>query len=585
MSPRQPKSAAAFVSLTALALLVMFVVWMQPQDKTRSNTDVTLLPPASPPTLAETKVIESLPAPTGPPVRIDFKLLDETKQPDARKMQVVYPPALEALDGRHVELIAFMAPFESLEDMSECLMLPAYVGCFFCAPPSFTQVVFVRQKNDGRPKKPFIEAPSLVTGTLRLLKPGSSDPAHEMEMIYVITDATVVPYDGSNAPARMPGHWQKENPQAVAEAELPEKPQPSSPMKPEDLVPVIAKLRGLEIKKPIKFTTYTPAELESAVEVRINSRRSAGGWAAHQRVWQTLGFADEKDDLRLVLRGITLQRVIGYSNAAGDHIRYNGDLQITQPTTRLELVKVIAEALLRQNLDLSALDTALHGDTNTDARLAASCVLQGDLMTTARLFASHHRLRDPTPHASFAYFGGYPAAKSALLQLETMPWQMGPFFTELFAPNGDPMALDDLLKKPPTTTAAIIHPIFHGRTQHNTPVEVSSTFADALRDSKPIATGILGEAALLVWLENNNELGPHMSSSDGWRGDRYAFWQDGTLLIETHWLDEDEASEFHEAAITQRPDFTVIRSAKSSLVHLIGGDEAARAELQKKLQP
>ncbi|MBL9184494.1 MAG: DUF3299 domain-containing protein [Verrucomicrobiaceae bacterium] len=585
MSPRQPKSAAAFVSLTALALLAMVIVWMQPQDATRSNTDVNSLPPASPPTLAETKAIESTPTPTGPPVRIDFKLLDETKQPDARKMEVVYPPALEALDGHLVELIAFMAPFESLEDMSECLMLPAYVGCFFCAPPSFTQVVFVRQKDDGRPKKPFIEAPSLVTGTLRLLKPGSSDPAHEMEMLYVVTDATVVPYDGSNAPARVPGHWQQENPRAAADAGLPEKPQPLPPMKPEDLVPVIAKLRGLEIKKPIKFTTYTPAELESAVEVRINSRRAAGGWAAHQRVWQTLGFADEKDDLRLVLRGLTLQRVIGYSNAAGDHIRYNADLQLTQPATRLELVKVIAEALLRQNHDLRHLDAALHGDTNTDARLAATALLQGDLMTTARLFAAHHRLRDPSPNASFAFFGGYPAAKTALQQLETLPWQMGPFFTDQFAPNGEPMALNDLLKKPPTTTAAIIHPIFHGRPQDYTPVEVPSTFADALRDSKPIATGILGEAALLVWLENNAELGPHMSAADGWRGDRYAFWQDGTLLIETHWLDEDEAAEFHEAATTQRPDFTVIRKANSSLVHLIGGPEAARAELQKRLQP
>ena len=76
-----------------------------------------------------------------------------------------------------------------------------------------------------------------------------------------------------------------------------------------------------------------------------------------------------------------------------------------------------------------------------------------------------------------------------------------------------------------------------------------------------------------------------MSAADGWRSDRYAFWQDGTLLIETHWLDEDEAAEFHEAATTQRPDFTVIRPANSSIVHLIGGPEAARAELQKRLQP
>jgi hypothetical protein len=566
MSTQQPKSSAAFASISLLALLLVLVWLAQPSESPPQASSSTALPPLALPSLAENEAAEPLPPASGPATRIDFKLLDETRQPDARKMEVIYPPQLESLDGRLVELVAFMAPFEALEDMSECLMLPAYVGCFFCAPPSFTQVVFVRQKDDGRPKKPFIEAPSLVTGTLRLLKPGSSDPAHQMEMLYVIDHATIVPYEGSNAPSRVPGHWQKENPTAGNAAP----PTKLDPIQPEELVPTIAKLRGLEIKKPIKFTTYTPAELESAVEVRINSRRAAGGWATHQRVWQALGLADEEPDLRLVLRGITLQRTIGYSNASGDHIRYNADLQLTQPATRLELVKVIAEALLRQNHDLHPLDTALHGDTNTDARLAAAAVLQGDLITTARLFAAHHRLRDPSPNAAFAYFGGYPAAKTSLQQLETLPWLMGPFFTEQFAPDGEPQSLDALLKNPPATTAAIIHPSYHARPQDYTPVEVPATFADALHDEKPIATGVLGEAGILVWLENGGELGPHMSAADGWRGDRYAFWQDGTLLIQTHWLDEDEAAEFHEAAL-KRAGFKALRKAGTNIVHLISG--------------
>lgn len=579
MSTPQSKSSAAFASIALLALLLVLVWLAQPSESPPQASSSTALPPLALPSLAEKEAAEPLPPASGPATRIDFKLLDESRQPDPLKMEVIYPPQLEQLDGRLVEIVAFMAPFESLEDMSECLMLPAYVGCFFCAPPSFTQVVFVRQKDDGRPKKPFIEAPSLVTGTLRLLKPGSRDPAHEMEMIYVIDHATVVPNDGSNAPTRVPGHWQKENPTA---ANLGNAPVKLDPIQPADLVPVIAKLRGLEVKKRIKFTTYKPAELESAVEVRINSRRAAGGWAAHQRVWQAIGLADASNDLRLVLRGFTLQRVIGYSNAAGDHIRYNGDLQLTQPATRLELVKVIAEALLRQNHDLRHLDTALHGDTNTDARLAAAAVLQGDLINTARRYAAHHRLRDPAPDATFAYFGGYPAGTIALQQLESLPWLMGPFFTEQFAPNGEPLALDDLLKKPPTTTAAIMHPVFHARPQDYTPVEVPATFADALRDEKPIATGILGEAALLVWLENGGELGPNMSAADGWRGDRYAFWQDGTLLIQTHWLDEDEAAEFHESAM-QREGFKVIRKPSSSIVHLITGPAAGNDTLRQRL--
>jgi len=571
MSMPRPHKAGCIASISAMTLLVLVVLLLPQADIPIATVHQGgLIVPTfdSPP-------VKTAPRDDSDPLLIDFKLLDEARQPNPQAMQITYPPALDALEGKRVAIVGFMAPFESLDDMSTCMILPSYVGCFFCKPPSFTQVIYVTQRDAGKGKPPFIEAPSLITGTLHLHRTGSTHPAHEMEFIYAIDDAIVVPYDGANAPTRAPGHWQKENPIAgnlAAPAKLDD-------IKPDDLVPIVATVRDLAVKKPIKFTPYLPTELESAVEVRTNARRPPGGWSVREKAYTALGFIPPGQDLRHTLRGLTLQRTIGYVNAAGDHIRYLKDLQLTQPAARLEMVKLIAEALIRQNLDL----TALEDVTEDDARLAARALLHGDLSHTAQRYSAHARLfKDPTPGAAFTFFGGYPAASTALQQLEMLPYQMGPFFLDQIAT--DPAAINALYAKPPRTTAEVIHLESYVRPESWTPQPMPVNFADTLRAEPPLATGVLGEAGLLVWLANGQDTGDFMSEAEGWRGDRYAYWNDGTLLIQTQWLDEDDAAEFFETAST-RKDFEALHGKSADTVFLLTGSGQGRAELKARLKP
>ena len=106
---------------------------------------------------------------------IDFPLLAEARPKDLIDMSLAFPEELEKLNGQKVSLIGFMAPFESLEDMSRCMIVPSYVGCTFCTPPNLRQVVFVTQgNNDSETNYPFIEEPSHVTGIFRITEPGST---------------------------------------------------------------------------------------------------------------------------------------------------------------------------------------------------------------------------------------------------------------------------------------------------------------------------------------------------------------------------------------------------------------------------
>ena len=76
---------------------------------------------------------------------IDFPLLAKARPKDLIDMSLSFPEDLQKLDGQKVSLIGFMAPFDSLEDMSRCMIVPSYVGCTFCTPPNLRQVVFVTQ--------------------------------------------------------------------------------------------------------------------------------------------------------------------------------------------------------------------------------------------------------------------------------------------------------------------------------------------------------------------------------------------------------------------------------------------------------
>ena len=119
---------------------------------------------------------------------------------------IQYPAEIQALDGKRVALIGFMAPYEKLDDMSTCMILPASVGCYFCSPPAVTQVALIQQKGGTKDKRPFINEALIVTGTLRLFTFASQHSAHQADFMYALDDATVEVITGQNKPRRAPAH-------------------------------------------------------------------------------------------------------------------------------------------------------------------------------------------------------------------------------------------------------------------------------------------------------------------------------------------------------------------------------------------
>jgi hypothetical protein len=120
---------------------------------------------------------------------LDFAFLERV-YPD-EKGHPLFSRAARDLDGQTVRIHGFMTPYDSLQDMRTFMLFPFPTGCNFCAPPAVNQVVLVRQHKD-RENPRYVEEPVTVTGTLRLWREDSEDPAHAGDFfLYLLEDAFV----------------------------------------------------------------------------------------------------------------------------------------------------------------------------------------------------------------------------------------------------------------------------------------------------------------------------------------------------------------------------------------------------------
>ena len=121
-----------------------------------------------------------------------------------RDATITYPKELKRCDGRRISIVGFMAPWQSVDDLSTFQLMPGYVGCYLCKPPSPTEVMLVRQKQAGHPW-PFAADAVRVTGTLRLFTWESQHPAHQEDFMYALDEAEVHLYTGPDKPDRAKG--------------------------------------------------------------------------------------------------------------------------------------------------------------------------------------------------------------------------------------------------------------------------------------------------------------------------------------------------------------------------------------------
>lgn len=480
------------------------------------------------------------------PTPIDFNLLDEVKPLDLIDMTLEFPESLRALDGQRVRLIGFMAPYDSLYDMRRCMIVPSYVGCTFCAPPSLTQVVYVRQKERAGQEFAFIEPPSDVSGILRIAEGEDLHEGHRDGFVYVIDEAIVTPYVGTDSPVRAPGHTSNSaadlaSPHSLV-SELEE-------VTFEALVEEVSELRGLAAIQPIEFERIPAEKLVERVRDDVLQSFPEKDRDSLLAMFSLLGFIDGPEaDWVEFMTVLGLSQRVAWVDEMGERIEVLDTASTTDSFTRLELVKEIADALARQHFSGARPPAQMH----EDASRAKEGVRQGNKQIVAFRYARERNI-SPASRPPEELSSGLPDSGIVPPTVDFwhwLPWETGPFFVEACTGATKELSrVDELFQRSPETTLELFRPKLYQEERGNNDLMLPD-FAEGILPELPVFGGQFGIGGLVPWLSETLSVDQAKSITGSVLADRYALWnlsEDGfVLLLETRWPDQVASRRFVE---------------------------------------
>ena len=506
---------------------------------------------------------------------IDFPLLAEARPKDLIDMSLTFPEELQKLDGRKVSLIGFMAPFDSLENMSKCMMVPSYVGCTFCTPPNLRQVVFVTQgAEDSEETYSFIEEPSYVTGIFRITHSDSMHEGKKQGFVYSIENAEVTAHTG-DAPQRAPGHTTPGGHYKGKNAEpLPE-------VSTEDLIQEVIDMLGQNPPLPIRLEKVSQKIFEKNIADQIGRYYPRSLRSARAKAFSILGLLPEKIDWIDILTSFELSTRVAHPDPSGQRVLVLDSVPLNHPFVRLNVVGAISDAHFFQKIQ-NGKDADLSAPLkNEDMRRAEKSLRQGIRKTIIRRYATAKSISPKIPPPASFIPGGKQFPGTALLnRWYTLPGFVGPFFIDfLVGPTGPLSDLESTFQRPPSTMMEFLRPMWYQDMSRWDRKPVPEHFADRFTDTPPALTDVLGIGGLIPWLAQPNSSYMARSIAGQWAGDRWALWEfdDGSaaLLLETRWQDEKSAIKFSQSIPEHLFQWFFPHQVGSSIVRILRGSTLA----------
>ena len=506
---------------------------------------------------------------------IDFPLLAEARPKDLIDMSLAFPEELQKLDGKKVRLIGFMAPFDSLEDMSKCMMVPSYVGCTFCTPPNLRQVVFVTQGAESSEETyPFIEEPSYVTGIFRITNSESTHEGKNQGFVYSIENAEVTAHTGE-APKRAPGHATPGSHNKGQNAE------PLPKVSTEELIQEVIDMLGQNPPRPIRLEKVSQKIFEKNIAEQIERHYPQSLRSARAKAFSILGLLPEKIDWIDILTGFELSTGVAHPEPSGQRVLVLDSVPFDHPFVRLNVVGAISDAIFFQKTQKEKDTDSSNPFINEDMRRAGESLRHGIRKTIIRRYATAKSISPKIPPPTGFIPGGKQFAGTTLLnRWYTLPGFVGPFFIDfLVGPTGPLSDLEPAFQRPPSTMMEFLRPMWYQDMSSWDRKPVPENFADRFMDIPPTLTDVLGIGGLIPWLAQPNSSYMARSIAGQWAGDRWALWEfdDGSaaMLMETRWQDERSALEFSQSIPEHLFQWLFPHEEGSSTVRILRGSTLA----------
>jgi hypothetical protein len=193
----------------------------------------------------------------------------------------------------------------------------------------------------------------------------------------------------------------------------------------------------------------------------------------------------------------------------------------TSPYVRSVLAHELTHALQDQQFDLDRPELDRRSDEESQAFTG---LVEGDAVRIQERYVGSLPAAEQRAVAreEQSFVGEGPDVPSVLINLLVFPYRTGPPLVQALLGAGGQARLDAAFTTPPVSSEQLLHPQRFLDGDNPKPVTAPPS------GGRVIDKGVFGELGFLLLLAPELGAAPATRASEGWGGDRYVAWRDGS---------------------------------------------------------
>jgi hypothetical protein len=330
----------------------------------------------------------------------------------------------------------------------------------------------------------------------------------------------------------------------------------------EEILKSVSRLRGLEIKRPVKSGFKTHDEIERSVISDLDRNTKPEEFEATTRALEKLGLIPKGFPLRDYFVKLLREQVAGFYEPKTQEFYLASWVPISEQKT--VIAHELAHALQDQHFNLRRFEDWPDGDS--DAETAAHALVEGEATVLMFQYTFEHQgLRfDVTRMGSITEklleqdgddASKYPVLANAprvLRESLQFPYVYGAGFVQEILKSGSWLLLNNTYSRLPISTEQIMHPERFLARDNPILIDVADLQPVLGADWKRLDADVNGQFGYQIVLNEFISKNAARKAAKGWGGDRYVLYEnrkDGAVLLAQHttWDTADDAREFFDA--------------------------------------
>lgn len=331
----------------------------------------------------------------------------------------------------------------------------------------------------------------------------------------------------------------------------------------EEILKSVSRLRGLEIKHPVKSGLKTKDEIEQSVIRDLDESTPPEEFDATQKTLVKLGLIKKDFRLRNYIVQLLREQVAGFYEPKTKEFYLAAWLPLSDQ--KRVIAHELVHALQDQHFDLRRFEKWPKGDS--DAELAAHALIEGeatllmiqydfdqqgirfDLTKLSSLTESMLEMDSDSDAKNYPVLAAAPMVLRENLQF---PYIYGAGFAQAVLKSRSWQGINTSYKELPASTEQIMHPQKYLAGEAPVKIELADLTSALGRGWKQADADVNGEFGYQVLLAEFIAKRTARAAASGWGGDRYALYENketGALMIAqyTTWDTVLEAREFFDA--------------------------------------